>query len=166
MALPAVTGTVLKWHLLRVVSFGTRSGIWKINPVCEYIQPERCIQSQSSLFRWMNMDYFCIYSVAIFCWVSEEYKRWEQGQVTQEGYQDTVPACRDGVRKAKALLELNVERDGKGIWWQRIWKRSRNSMNFLAQYLLVTSAFSNPRSWDQRTNPGQGGLSLDGGGWG
>lgn len=36
--------------------------------------------------------------------------------MTQEDYQDTVPACRDGVRKAKALLELNVERDGKGTW--------------------------------------------------
>lgn len=28
--------------------------------------------------------------------------------------QDIVPARRDGVKKAKALLELNLERDGKG----------------------------------------------------
>jgi len=31
-------------------------------------------------------------------------------------YKDTVPACRNGVRKAKALLELNRERDGKETW--------------------------------------------------
>lgn len=33
-----------------------------------------------------------------------------------EDDQDTVPACRDGVRKAKTLLELNLEKDGKGTW--------------------------------------------------
>lgn len=45
-ALPAVIGTVLKWQILWIVSFGTGSGVWKINPVCECTQPKRCIPSQ------------------------------------------------------------------------------------------------------------------------
>ena len=44
----------------------------------------------------------------------EVYKSWKQGQVTQEEYRDTVQLCRDGVRKAKAHLELNLARDVKG----------------------------------------------------
>ena len=43
----------------------------------------------------------------------EVYKSWKQGQVTQEEYRDTVQLCRDGVRKAKAHLELNLARDVK-----------------------------------------------------
>lgn len=35
-------------------------------------------------------------------------KRWEQGQVTQEEYSVAVQSCRDGVRKTKAHLELNL----------------------------------------------------------
>ena len=38
---------------------------------------------------------------------------WKQVQVTWEEYRDTVRACRDLVRKAKAQLELNVVRDVK-----------------------------------------------------
>ncbi|KAK4817035.1 hypothetical protein QYF61_026041 [Mycteria americana] len=40
-------------------------------------------------------------------------KRWEQGQGTQEKYSVAVHWCRDGVRKAKAHLELNLARDVK-----------------------------------------------------
>lgn len=36
------------------------------------------------------------------------YKRWKVGQVTQEEHRDTVQLCRDGVRKAKAHLDLNL----------------------------------------------------------
>lgn len=46
MALPAVIGAALKWQLLWVVSFGTGSGVWKINPICECVQPKRSILSQ------------------------------------------------------------------------------------------------------------------------
>lgn len=143
--------------------FGTRSGIWKINPVCEYIQPKRCILSQEQFIRWMNTGYLCIHIVAI-CWVLEGCKRWEQEQLTQENCQDTVPVLRDGLRKAKALLELNLERGGKKTWW----KRPRNSRSTSAQSLLVRSAFRNARSWDQREKSDQGRLHLDGGGsvWG
>ncbi|GAB0200720.1 hypothetical protein GRJ2_002537500 [Grus japonensis] len=40
--------------------------------------------------------------------------RWKQGQVTWEEYRETVRAARDQVRKAKALIELNLARDIKG----------------------------------------------------
>lgn len=33
--------------------------------------------------------------------------------MTQEDYQDVVPVCRDGTRKAKAFLEFNLENIGK-----------------------------------------------------
>ena len=44
----------------------------------------------------------------------EMYKRWKQRQVTQEEYRAAVRACRDSIRKAKADLELNLSRAGKG----------------------------------------------------
>jgi len=34
---------------------------------------------------------------------------WEQGQVAWEEYRDVVRAARDQVRKAKALVELNLD---------------------------------------------------------
>lgn len=40
-------------------------------------------------------------------------KRWQQGQVTQEDYSVAVQSCRDGVRKAKVHLELNLARNVK-----------------------------------------------------
>jgi len=39
--------------------------------------------------------------------------QWKQGQVTQEEYRDAARLCRDGDRKAKAQLELNLARDAK-----------------------------------------------------
>lgn len=44
----------------------------------------------------------------------EVYKRWKQGQVTQDEYRAPVQSCGDGVRKPKVGLELNLERDVKG----------------------------------------------------
>lgn len=44
----------------------------------------------------------------------EAYKKWKQGQMTEQQYGDAVQAYRDGVRKANAYLELNLERDVKG----------------------------------------------------
>ncbi|KAK4816288.1 hypothetical protein QYF61_014586 [Mycteria americana] len=43
----------------------------------------------------------------------ELQRQWKQGQVTWEEYRDTARLCRDGVRKAKAQLELNLARDAK-----------------------------------------------------
>jgi len=44
----------------------------------------------------------------------EAYRGWKQGQVAWEEYRENVPAARDEVRKAKALIELNLARDIKG----------------------------------------------------
>lgn len=38
-------------------------------------------------------------------------KRWEKGQVSQEECRDTVRICRYVVRKGKAHLKLNLQRD-------------------------------------------------------
>ncbi|KAK4816289.1 hypothetical protein QYF61_014587 [Mycteria americana] len=43
----------------------------------------------------------------------ELQRQWKQGQVTWEEYRDTARLGRDGVRKAKAQLELNLARDAK-----------------------------------------------------
>ncbi|GAB0208424.1 mitochondrial enolase superfamily member 1 [Grus japonensis] len=41
------------------------------------------------------------------------YRGWKQGQVAWEEHRETVRAARDQVRKAKALIELNLARDVK-----------------------------------------------------
>ncbi|KFQ65375.1 hypothetical protein N334_04245, partial [Pelecanus crispus] len=43
----------------------------------------------------------------------EMHRQWKQGQVSWEEYRDAAWLCRDGVRKAKAQLELNLARDAK-----------------------------------------------------
>ncbi|GAB0208425.1 mitochondrial enolase superfamily member 1 [Grus japonensis] len=43
----------------------------------------------------------------------EAYRGWKQGQVAWEEHRETVRAARDQVRKAKALIELNLARDVK-----------------------------------------------------
>ncbi|GAB0182749.1 hypothetical protein GRJ2_000740200 [Grus japonensis] len=44
----------------------------------------------------------------------ETYTGWKQRQVTWEAYRETVQAARDQIRKAKALIELNLARSVKG----------------------------------------------------
>ena len=41
------------------------------------------------------------------------HRQWKQGQVPWEEYKDAARLCRDGVRKAKAQLELNLTRGAK-----------------------------------------------------
>ena len=41
------------------------------------------------------------------------HRQWKQGQVFWEDHRDTAQLCGDGVRKAKAQLELNLARDAK-----------------------------------------------------
>jgi len=41
------------------------------------------------------------------------HRQWEQGQLSWEEYRDAAQLCRDGVRKGKAQLELNLARDAK-----------------------------------------------------
>jgi len=40
-------------------------------------------------------------------------RQWEQGQVCYEGYRDTARLRRNGIKKAKAQLEMNLARDAK-----------------------------------------------------
>lgn len=41
------------------------------------------------------------------------HREWKQGQVLWEQNKEAARLCRDGVRKAKAQLELNMARDDK-----------------------------------------------------
>ncbi|KGL92594.1 hypothetical protein N301_15996, partial [Charadrius vociferus] len=43
----------------------------------------------------------------------EMHRQWKQGQVSWEEYRDAAQLCRDGVRKAKVQLELNLASDTK-----------------------------------------------------
>ena len=43
----------------------------------------------------------------------ELHRQWKQGLASWEEYRDAARLCRDGVRKAKAQLELNLARDVK-----------------------------------------------------
>ena len=43
------------------------------------------------------------------------HRRWQQRQITWEEYRGTVQACRDVVRKAIALLELNLLNVARGV---------------------------------------------------
>ncbi|KFR03253.1 hypothetical protein N306_07323, partial [Opisthocomus hoazin] len=44
---------------------------------------------------------------------SELHRQWKQGLASWEEYREAARLCRDGVRKAKAQLELNLARDAK-----------------------------------------------------
>jgi len=41
------------------------------------------------------------------------HRQWKQGQVSWEEYRDAAWFCRDGIRKVKVQLELNLARDAK-----------------------------------------------------
>jgi len=41
----------------------------------------------------------------------EMHRKWKQGQVSWEEYREAAWFCTDGVRKAKAMLELSLARD-------------------------------------------------------
>lgn len=80
---------------------------------------------------------------------NEAYRKWKQEWVIWEEYTDIVLACRDGFRKVKAQMELNLSRGVKNYkkafykytkgrlwtmraqytiwvtWLHRIWKRLR-----------------------------------------
>ena len=43
----------------------------------------------------------------------EIHRQWKQGQISWEYCKEVGRLCRDGVRKAKACLELNLARDAK-----------------------------------------------------
>ncbi|GAB0209530.1 mitochondrial enolase superfamily member 1 [Grus japonensis] len=75
---------------------------------------ERCIPTKRKSSKttkrppWMNKEL-----LGKLKHKKEAYRGWKQGQVAWEEYRETVRAARDQVRKAKALIELNLARDAK-----------------------------------------------------
>ena len=45
----------------------------------------------------------------------EMHRQWKQGQGSWDEYRDFGWLCRDGVKKAKAWLELNLAKDAKSM---------------------------------------------------
>ncbi|KFU99773.1 hypothetical protein N340_10986, partial [Tauraco erythrolophus] len=76
---------------------------------------ERCIPTKRKSGRntrkptWMNKELLDQLKHK-----KEAYRGWKQGQVAWEEYKGIVGATRDQVRKAEALIELNLARDIKG----------------------------------------------------
>ncbi|KAK4830251.1 hypothetical protein QYF61_009318 [Mycteria americana] len=70
--------------------------------------PERCRKSGKEGKRpaWLSRDMLVKLKSK-----RELHRQWKQGWVTWKEYRDTACLCRDGVRKAKAQLELNLARD-------------------------------------------------------
>ncbi|GAB0208687.1 mitochondrial enolase superfamily member 1 [Grus japonensis] len=65
-------------------------------------------ESQAKRSAWMNKELLDKLKHK-----KEAYRGWKQGQVASEEYREIVQAARDQVRKAKALIELNMARDIK-----------------------------------------------------
>ncbi|KFV17941.1 hypothetical protein N340_02406, partial [Tauraco erythrolophus] len=76
---------------------------------------ERCIPTKRKSGRntrrpaWMNKELLDQLGHKM-----KAYRGWKQGRVAWEEYKAIVQASRDQVRKAKALIELNLARDIKG----------------------------------------------------
>ncbi|KFV13637.1 hypothetical protein N340_12895, partial [Tauraco erythrolophus] len=76
---------------------------------------ERCIPTKRKSGRntrrpaWMNKELLDQLGHK-----KKAYRGWKQGQVAWEEYGEIVRVTRDQVRKAKALIELNLARDIKG----------------------------------------------------
>ena len=43
--------------------------------------------------------------------VKRMYRQWKEEQVAWEEYGDAVQMCRDGIRKAKAQMEMQLVKD-------------------------------------------------------
>jgi len=56
-----------------------------------------------------------------------EYRQWKQGHVTWEEYSDALQTCRDGIRKAKAQMQLYVARDVKNKGFYRYISHKRQA---------------------------------------
>ncbi|KFV02308.1 hypothetical protein N340_11981, partial [Tauraco erythrolophus] len=76
---------------------------------------ERCIPTKRKSGRntrrpaWMNKELLDQLKHK-----KKAYMGWKQGQVAWEEYREIVRVTRDQIRKAKALIELNLARDIKG----------------------------------------------------
>ena len=68
------------------------------------------------------------------------HRQWKKEQVPWEEYNEAVRLCRDGVRKAKAHLELNLakhaKRNKKGRYFRyyRYFNRKRKVLEGIRPY--------------------------------
>ncbi|KAM9608247.1 uncharacterized protein ACIBXB_000772 [Morphnus guianensis] len=112
----------------------------------------------------------------------EAYRGWKQGQVAREEYREIVQAVRDQVRKAKALIELNLARDVEGNkksfyryigekrktrknvgpfkkemgdWLPVTWRRLRYSMTFLPQSSPTITPATLPKMQKAKSGTGR-----------
>jgi len=77
------------------------------------------------------------------------YQLWKQRHVTWEQYRDAIWTCRDGIRKAKAQMELNLVRDAenkKGFlyWSEEMDHRECASSDKLERWALVNLMVHTP----------------------
>ncbi|KFW04519.1 hypothetical protein N327_07886, partial [Fulmarus glacialis] len=68
----------------------------------------------------------------------EMHRQWKQGQVSWEEYRDAARLCRDGVRKAKARLKLNLVKDAKN--------NKKGFYGYVSQKRKVKESISPPMS--------------------
>lgn len=67
----------------------------------------------------------------------QAYRRWKQGQVTQEEYRDIIQICRNEIRKVKAQLEVTVARDLMSIKYISSNRKTREWVGLLLNGNLV-----------------------------
>ncbi|KAK4821003.1 hypothetical protein QYF61_010734 [Mycteria americana] len=121
----------------------------------------------------------------------ELHRQWKQGQVTWEEYRNTARLCRDGVRKAKAQLELNLAGNAKNnkkgfyryvnqkrkvkesiqncIGWKRPLRSLSPTVNltlprpplYHVHKHLIQTSFKYLQGWRLNHFPGQPGPMLD-----
>ena len=70
----------------------------------------RCSKSgkEGKRLAWLNQDQLVKLESK-----KEMHRQWKQGQVTWEQYRDAARLCRDGIRKAKDQLEMDLARGAK-----------------------------------------------------
>jgi len=87
---------------------------WKIFKDAFYRVQERSVRrckkasKEGQIQAWLSQDLLVKLKGK-----KEMHRQWKQGQVSWEEYTDAPWLCRDGVRKAKARMELNLARDAK-----------------------------------------------------
>ncbi|PKU46847.1 hypothetical protein llap_2820 [Limosa lapponica baueri] len=84
----------------------------------------------------------------------EMQKEWKEGQVSWEEYWDAARLCRDGVRKAKVQLGLNLARDAKS---------NKGFYSYVSQKRKVKESIKPPNEQDWQTGnnePGEGWVAF------
>lgn len=59
--------------------------------------------------------------------IERKCRQWKQGHMAWEEYRGAIWMCRNGIRKAKAQMELNLVRDMKKLWFYRYIGQKRQA---------------------------------------